>query len=401
MTNGTALTAGEPKCFGAENHLEASPKLVPKSAGRYYRPELDAVRLLAFTLVFLHHALPIEPVSSLSSGLAQILYACKSASGFGLCLFFSLSAYLICELLLQERETTGTILAKRFYIRRILRIWPLYFAGLAIALVIAILPGGDRCAIPWVGWSTILLGNWFVVFHGMPSNPMSPLWSISVEEQFYLFSPLAIKYLSRGLLYCFSISIIVVANVWLFFHGTMRVAENATWTNSFVQFENFAAGLLLCLTVHGKRNRISAWQRLTSLVAWAFCWFCASHALGIRYLGNATPGRSPLIGGYGLVALGCCFLLVAFLGLDRKVIPGWAIYLGRISFGLYVFHLLSLKIVVSSPPHHYRFGALTMFFKGSCALGLTLLLASLSYRYLEGPFLRLKKRFEVIESRPL
>src|ERR1019366_7648286 len=91
-----------------------------KAAGRFYRPELDALRFFAFLAVFLHHG----P----SYGLFDLV---TRAGGFGLSMFFLLSAYLITELLFREREQTGTIAWKLFFTRRALRIWPLYYAALA------------------------------------------------------------------------------------------------------------------------------------------------------------------------------------------------------------------------------------------------------------------------------
>jgi peptidoglycan/LPS O-acetylase OafA/YrhL len=116
-----------------------------KSAGRFYRPELDVVRFLAFFFVFLHHALPDghDPrVAMLSGGILRILDATANACGFGMSLFFTLSAFLICELLLRERQAIDTVEVKQFYIRRILRIWPLYYLALALGAVVALLPGG-------------------------------------------------------------------------------------------------------------------------------------------------------------------------------------------------------------------------------------------------------------------
>src|SRR5580700_10426510 len=89
---------------------------------RFYRPELDLLRLLAFALIFVHHATPASYIRSYPF-LQRFSDACEA----GLQLFFLLSAFLIAELLLREKEETGSIHLKAFYIRRILRIWPLYF----------------------------------------------------------------------------------------------------------------------------------------------------------------------------------------------------------------------------------------------------------------------------------
>ena len=161
------------------------------TAGRYYRPELDVVRFLVFMFVFLHHTVPTDPDSRIANVLgsaAPILYAFARACRFGLSLFFVLSAFLICELLIRQRETVGTVGVVQFYIRRILRIWPLYYLGVALGAAFAFLPGGHPSDVVRMGWFAIFMGSWMAVFHGWISNPAGPLWSISVEEQFYPFA---------------------------------------------------------------------------------------------------------------------------------------------------------------------------------------------------------------------
>src|ERR1035438_8186009 len=99
----------------------------PAPSSRFYRPELDVVRFIAFLLVFFHHTLLRADdirIDHLLGGLVPAYVAISWAGGFGLSLFFTLSAFLICELDLKERQTAGTVSVKRFYIRRILRIWP-------------------------------------------------------------------------------------------------------------------------------------------------------------------------------------------------------------------------------------------------------------------------------------
>jgi peptidoglycan/LPS O-acetylase OafA/YrhL len=371
-----------------------------KDFARFYRPELDVVRFVAFLFVFLHHLLPRAPDSTtaaLPDWFAQVLFQAAEASKFGLSLFFTLSAYLICELLIREREATGCLQTKKFYIRRILRIWPLYFACLAIVLVIAFLPGGHRDSVVWAAWSAILLGNWYIVFFSWPATSMDILWSISIEEQFYLFAPWAIRFFNKSVLCYFGILLIASANVWLFFLGRFDVLNRSIWTNSFVQFENFAAGLLMCLFLRRWPIRVSIWQRFVLVAGSFICWYSASHNFNI-----VTPGSWPLIRSYGLATSGSLLLLVAFLGIDRKMLPAWAIYLGRISYGLYVFHSLVIHTVDVPFRHHEPlFGSTMMLLKGSAALGLTILIASLSYRFFETPFLKMKKHHEVIASRPV
>ncbi len=364
------------------------------SRSRYYRPELDVVRLLAFLTVFLHHILPHTPgprAVALLKGAAPFCYSLGDACRFGLSLFFTLSAFLICELLLREFEATGTIGIKQFYIRRILRIWPLYYLGLALGVVVALLPGGNPGQIIHIGWFAIFMGAWYSAICGWLPNPMNVLWSISVEEQFYLFTPWIVKYLSRNLLYGVSLGVILVANIRLYYLGAEPASDNRIWADSFVQFECFAAGILLCLILRGRLPRIAIWQRVMLIAGSGSCWFIASYGLHIRFH-NAVenPGSWPLIGGYAMAALGSVLVLIAFLGVNPKLLPRGAIYLGRISYGLYVYHQFAIYIASRLLTRHVAISA----------LGMTIVTAMLSYRYVETPFLNLKKRYSVVESQP-
>src|ERR1700709_171102 len=93
---------------------------------RFYRPGLDILRALAFLLVFFAHGLVWHLVKLTQLG------AIGRTGEFGVAIFFFLSSYLITELLLREKRLSGTIAIPAFYARRVLRIWPLYFAMIAL-----------------------------------------------------------------------------------------------------------------------------------------------------------------------------------------------------------------------------------------------------------------------------
>jgi len=299
---------------------------------------------------------------------------------------------------------------KNFYIRRILRIWPLYYLGVALGVGTAFLPGGDHATAIKLGWFAVFMGAWFRTTQSSFHNPAGVLWSISVEEQFYLFAPWMVKYLNRKSLYGFCLVLILVANGWLIYLGWARALDYGIWFNSFVQFECFAGGILLCLVLRGGLPRINAWQRIV-LLAFSFsCWFYACYGLHARLGNYGNPGSWRLILGYALATLGSVLLLVAFLGVKPKLLPRWAVYLGRISFGLYVFHYFAIYVtdrLVIEPVASLKY-PLVNSFKGpiyllniALTLGLTILMAALSYRYFETPFLKMKTRLAVIESEPV
>jgi peptidoglycan/LPS O-acetylase OafA/YrhL len=385
------------------------------SASRYYRPELDVARFLAFLLVFIHHTLPSTEdfrVARFLKGFVPAIDAFSDACSFGLSLFFTLSAFLICELLLRERESSGTVSIMQFYIRRILRIWPLYYLGLALGVIFIFLPGSQPGDITKISWYAIFMGSWYCVTHIPSALPVSPLWSISVEEQFYLFAPWIAKFLTRKLLYGFCAVLLLVANVWLYLLGREAVIDRSVWYNSFVQYECFAGGIVLCLILRGRLPRLAIWQRMALLTFSFFCMFYACYGLRSRFgnTGQQNPGSWSLICGYALVTLGCVFVLVSFLGVSARLLPRWAIYLGRISFGLYIFHEFAIYATnhlfigyiatLKNPIINSLKGPIFMLNVG-LTLVLTILMAALSYSYFETPFLKMKKRHSIIESQPI
>jgi peptidoglycan/LPS O-acetylase OafA/YrhL len=168
----------------------------------------------------------------------------------------------------------------------------------------------------------------------------------------------------------------------------------------------------LCLVLRGRLPRIAAWQRMALIFLGFALWFYSCFELHTRFdsTGIQNPGAWPLIFGYALASLGCVILLVAFLGADQKLFPPWAVYLGRISFGLYVFHEFAIYttghfiidyVATLKNPIMASLKAPILLLTDVLTLGLTILMAALSYRYLETPFLKLKKRHTAIESQPI
>jgi len=375
---------------------------IPKAATNsekksLYRPELDVVRLLAFLFVFVHHILPRNPFVSptLSPRLVYVYISISNAAGFGLCLFFTLSAFLISDLLLRERGLTGTVRIRAFYWRRILRIWPLYVLGLVIGIIYAVVTRQHEAArlLAYL----FMIGNWYLGSTGWLDNPMQPLWSISVEEQFYLFWPAVARWFSRRAMCFLALTMIAVANGWLLYYGHIGADVDRTiWTNSFVQFQMFAAGILLALVLKQELPKIRGPVRVLLFLMGPTAWFAAVYVFKAKQPGGPVLG-SDLVAGYALGALGSASILLSLLGLSRDLIPRWAAYLGRISYGLYVFHELAFLIARHVPfPGGYAYKE-----QRALQLILTVALAALSYRYFETPFLRLKARSEVISTQPV
>lgn len=373
---------------------------------RFYRPELDALRFFAFVGVFLFHRMDYIDVDPLRQ---PWFYNISTAGAFGVSLFFLLSAFLIVELLLRERIQTGTVHLKAFYIRRILRIWPLYFASFyGLALLARFLPdAGPTAPASWLAFS-FFMGNWYILHHGWIAGPVDPLWSISVEEQFYICVPILARFGGKKVLTVVSVLLLAVAYFTVFRYArTHTVGDNGEWTDSWVQFQFFAAGGLLAIGLHGRLPRWPGIVRAALFVVAAICWIGAVMGPGVKSW-DAHPSIGGALFGWGVMAVGCMLFLLAALGIPGRYVPKWLAYLGRISYGLYVFHSLVLYLIFKKAGWLLREWAALMHLPSavmpSVATGLVLLLtfliAHFSYKFFERPFLRIKERFAFVRSRP-
>lgn len=374
-------------------------------AKRYYRPELDGLRFFAFLAVFAFHRMDYVPTDPV---LNRWGYRVGTVGAFGVPVFFLLSAFLITELLLRERETVGAIHVRSFYVRRILRIWPLYFAVFyGLALLNRFLPGtGTDNPWAWLAF-TGFSGNWYITVRGWIAGSVDPLWSISVEEQFYLLVPVLAAWGGRRALAAASWLWLAVAYGTVFLYGLHRSpGDHGEWTNSLVQFQFFAAGTLIALLLRGRLVRWSLPVRAVAFAAGIGCWFGAM--LGFRVQSwDPQPTAMGSVAGWGLVLVGTCLLFLAVLGVAERFVPRWLAYLGRISYGLYLFHSLLFFLVFEQGRQLLNglAGALRLGTTGRNALGTALVLglsiavAHLSFQHFEAYFLRLKRRFTLVQAR--
>jgi peptidoglycan/LPS O-acetylase OafA/YrhL len=368
------------------------------AARRFYRPELDLLRCFAFLMVFAHHTIP---PSIQKSGFHLATLASEGGAA-GVCLFFLLSAFLITELLLRERETTGTIHLKAFYVRRILRIWPLYFLIIGFAILLPhVFSSLHNPGFSTVAAFLLLAGNWSTVVQGWPHSAlMGPLWSISVEEQFYLVWPAMVR--RGGTRAIFWASSLVIPVGWLMdftihtFHGSN---QPKLWCNSLNQFQFFALGGLLALWLHHRKFSLKPPLRLLILATGLGLFTLACFPFHFLEPGHSAPGLQTLASYFCLDGAALC-TFCAFLGASLPRIAKPLIYLGKISYGLYVFHLaimfmverVLLKRVRLEPAHPVATAfVLTMV--------LTILVAMASYHFFEKPFLRFKEKFTFVPSR--
>lgn len=360
---------------------------------RYYVPALDGLRFFAFLLVFFHHAAPnVLPDSNAPQDWQYWWHALVMGGAFGVPIFFALSGYLLTTLLQKELKETGRIDIRAFYMRRVLRIWPLYF------LVVLI----DGIGYPLFTHTPIhpehLLG--LVTFtanfqllspRSTLSMPLMILWSVCIEEQFYLvwpwlnakLSPLSIR-LSAWLMALAAIGFrtgAAGAGWWwsgAWFHtlghldaigfGALAAMELGTFKLKPLERSLLTAGMFATVVVIGGMAPISGINGpIPLLPALLYTAVAAAAAIGVWALAS-SPKRYE-----GILAL-----------------PTFA-YLGRISYGLYALHTLVIAVLAFNQK-------LSWIVVMAVQLAATILIASLVYFGFEKPFLNLKARFQAIPS---
>ncbi len=307
------------------------------------------MRSFAFLSVFCFH---LKDNFAWNMAAHPWLGALQYAGAFGVPLFFVLSAYLIVELLQRERAATGSIHVPQFYVRRILRIWPVYFALLAVFGVLAVRTHNAALHSPltWLMY-VLFAGNWYVYLFGFPAPPINPFWSVSIEEQFYLVAPWVVRKASRRALALGSVALIAIAYpvaAYLFLRhrpGLVASGISSAWMNSFFQFQFLAAGALLALALRHRVPRIGWPVRVAMLMGGIACWAVCVRVFGVRNDTFCGPGVAAYVAGWLLVLLGAVLLLTSVLGVRAERVPRWLVYLGRISYGMYLFHVAVIDFV--------------------------------------------------------
>ena len=356
----------------------------------FYRPELDVLRFGAFLLVFFYHGFPNNAAGYSSWGiptiLATLLAAGSRAGALGVDLFFALSAYLITELLLREQRLKGRFDIRAFYARRILRIWPLYYFVLLILLPVLalVMPNETMSGGFWLAF-LFFAGNWACGWWSLYPTSFALLWTVSVEEQFYITWPWLLRWCGPRLPLC-AIGMFAVATATRIFLLLHHATYAAIWTNTLARMDPIAAGALLAWILGGSIPKNTLGVRVLWIGGGCTALFIAGSALTV-------PGWIWLLT-YPLSAAGCVAILFGSFAPEHSSMPRILTYLGKISYGLYVFHAAAIRLVQTIfGPSLAGPGVLLI------AFSLTVAAAAISYRYLESPFLRWKNRFAPVSTR--
>jgi len=356
-------------------------------------PELDSLRGIAVIMVLLFHAFFwTADQSSLYQfhGIGKIAISVIQGGWLGVQLFFVLSGFLITGILLDTKERPDFY--KRFYFRRALRILPAYLALLCLLVILGI-----------AQWKFLLTCIFFVsnlsVLFGIPLQ-YAPLWTLAVEEQFYLLWPQAVRRASGKMLTALAISIIVLTPIirWLaFVHNPSQDLYHYTW---FVA-DGLAYGALIAIYLRSKQaTRKRVFSAGLILSAAGIIILLIGSKFGIMHRTNIIGATFQILP-WNILFSGIV-LLTLIVGTGkwkRIVLCRWLRYIGYISYGLYLINLLVFYEFDKTIKHfspalditfHQTLSGLVLRFL--LAGGIAVLIASLSRKYFEGFFLKLKDR---------
>ena len=366
-----------------------------------YLPGLNTLRFFAAFFVIVSH-LPNSWVSlgycstieDFDRYFGQLLHRGFSAVEF----FFTLSGFLITYLLIQENRKTQNISLKDFYIRRVLRIWPLYFLVMIAGFIILgyLYPLiSHKTYLTFSVWEGVLLYTFFLPNLAKSLwdvGMLAPLWSIGVEEQFYLFWAPLMKLFRKNIL---PILLIFIALSVTFF-ATFRhfhLSPNLEGFFDSLKFHYMAiGGLFAYITCFYPKEYNASFLAKPIFQAFVWIWVLYYYIFGIDFKG-AEVILLPLM--YAFLIMSVAIVSKPLLNIEVKAFT----YLGEISYGLYMYHKLAdyfLRLIYPKLGLHFGGNTGNILLYSLLQIGLTILIAHFSYQYFEKYFMNLKRKFQKV-----
>ena len=353
---------------------------------------LDGLRALSILGVLWTH---VWYVSGLEYYNRLQHYPVLKMGAFGVDAFFGISGFLITTLLLRERSKNGTISLRDFYLRRSLRIWPLYYATLGIYVLLVIFlqrgMGRDRVFFHFLPGYLTFTYTWFAGW-AASGAVFNFAWSLSVEEQFYVVWALVLRIL-RGLLPTFVMILMIFLRLSVHFNVLQNfiLKDSLPWRIAAGVSVPICLGAILAQILHSEKGfRIlrpilgSKWAApfwllmlLASLIARQPFWQMIQWFLVAAVVGSCVIREDNA--------------LAPFLRFRPFA------YIGVVSYGMYLLNTLVLDVI---NPVMNRIGLRHPLLKFPVFVAATVLVAGISYRFFETPFLRLKERFSKVREVP-
>jgi len=379
--------------------------LEEKSSSSVYIPQFDIIRFFAaFMIVIYHSYIAWKGWFGLPGLLSTGDYKTLSGTGYhidqfirnlpvGVDIFFFISGYLLTYLLVIEKQKYGKVNVPKFYIRRGLRIWPLYFFLVAIAPFL----------VNWLGekqpvyWPTIaLINNFQTIWTQEWTYPFAHFWSICIEEHFYLFWPLIIAFVPEkklphaiAMLLCFSWGYKIYTYIFL----------SSNWyqlyLHTFSRMDVILLGGLLAVFYLKKPFEFRLHWLVMTLISVILVFLLAFDDMSnYENMLNGVTRRFVYI------------LLMGLLMMDILFNPGHKtaigrfkplLYLGKVSYGIYMYGNILVLVVIKKVLMQYGITNIYLYF--FIIFASSLIVPVISYELLEKPFLKLKQRFSLVKTR--
>lgn len=364
---------------------------------------LDVIRFVAAMMIIILHAYEAwvgwwGQIGFLSNGTYKTLsFGGKFIDqfirnfGHGVDVFFLISGFLITYLLLQEKKSTHTISIWKFMVRRSLRIWPLYFLVIALG---PLLVSWLHEPAPNYSWNLLFIGNFDIIFTQKWAYPFGHLWTICIEEHFYLIWPFIIAWVPMKRLMSVFLSIILLS---IAFRMITWSNFNAGWYYVFTHTLS-RIDVLVIGAIGGYYHSISPIKIQISRI----------HRLLVVGALLMTLCLEPIVQWDSIIMVG--FKKYIYVGLTALLILDYLFnpnfkhilkpmsfihYLGKISYGIYMFGNVLLLVVVKQIM--IRFGITNLWVFFGIIITLSILIPILTYEFFEKPILKLSKRFRVIQ----
>lgn len=383
----------------------------PPSAekARIFFPNLDGWRFISFFAVFLYHCQLafFEFMKTSHPALFGTLEFLFRNGNLGVNFFFVLSGFLITFLLIKEKEFTGTIHVGNFYVRRILRIWPLYYMCLLLGFVLFPIfkqMTGEPIHETANGFYYLVFAANFDYMHIWPQKPeailLSVLWSVAVEEQFYLAWPLILRLVPMRWYRFLFPGIMLFSLVFRSFHTGCTEAEHAVrYFHTFSLIGDMALGGLLayyCSFPNRFKTFITNLSKPVIIFLYLLTAVLCLFRDSIFACGVPVIFERIVIGAlFGFIIVEQNYATHSFFKMSRfRTITRLGVY----TYGLYCLHVMgmyfAMKVIVKT---HLTLGfASTAFVSFAVALMLTIIIGLISYHFYEKWFLRLKNKFAFI-----
>lgn len=365
----------------------------------------DAFRFFAFLKVFLLHA-PLVYAASRPDWMLWVNEHVRYGGGIGVSFFFVLSGFLITYILTVDKLNHGNISPKKFFVRRAFRIWPLFYLMVIIALVIppdfaqhiGFHMNGGGYEPDWRFSLTFTENIHMIIQDNVPrTTPLSVFWSLCIEEHFYILWMIAFFFLKQRWIPWFLSISVVFALIFRIIEPGLYNNEVVTWHGLFSNLDYFAVSGLLGYFVAKNYEGVAAFVNKIPFYIRAL--YVAGVVLMIYFLAAIFEHDVYVLNvlRYTITAIIFTGLLLVFIPADSKLRfseKNVFTKLGKISYGLYVYHIVWVHVVykfyrdyqieVDTMRNYILFLMITF--------SLTVVTSYLSYKFFEMPFLKWREK---------